>query len=501
VLEKVLKTYKGLDPEGLERKAIGTLLRLAFLRGVIYALVVPLLVGADESNYFIDLQAFALRVAPSLGRPLVGEGAGQRPLFEALYLPLYLATSGKTLFFQVIALRLLGVCLGVATIYVIHLIAKRLAPENRFITLGAPLLAAFIPQFTHVYATIGPDIVATLAASVCFLGLVHLLKEGPSVRWGAISAGSLLLALLAKRTGFFLIAVALVLPFVLILTWVPKSEERRLYLAGHAGLLTALLPLGWYVAGFTSLKKSLLILQRGLDLDLVRRTLNILSPTGDLFVTFWVAIGRLAVMLPSQVYLALFVPVFLALAAAAVYLLCDLRRRSKIPAGTAAALVLFWLAVLASVAVVVAKAALVPSTGVAQGRWIYPAIGPLAILLALGWWRIGARRDEPRALLVLAVPAFIFDLFVVRSYVIAHYYQSFPAKLNLASLTFGDSMTWQMGQAIATSRPVVATHPLGYAILFAAYVALFALLCGLLVQLALSRPPPAQGSLSDTSKD
>ncbi|HEY1489970.1 MAG TPA: DUF2142 domain-containing protein, partial [Verrucomicrobiae bacterium] len=104
-------------------------------------------------------------------------------------------------------LRLLDMFFVAALIWLAHLAARSIFPENYFLRLGVPALLAFIPQ--TAFYSINNDVLSPLCFGAAFICLLHFLRaDVPSVRLGIATGLALAATYLAKISNLPLIAVA-----------------------------------------------------------------------------------------------------------------------------------------------------------------------------------------------------------------------------------------------------------------------------------------------------
>ncbi len=475
VRDLVIGWYARLDRE---RKILFVLLGLVFVRGLIYAVVVPAWQSADEPQYFLGLQRFALETVPSLARPLIGEPVGNLRFFELVYLPVYLVGSATSLATQLLLLRLATVLAGVATIYVIHLVAKEMAPESRLVSFGAPLLVSMIPQFSHEAGSFSPDILTTLGASVFFLFALLLIKKGFSLRRTLGLLAGLTVAVLTKQTGFFVLPLAALLPVAVLYrrAWEEsRAGVRRTAVGVYLACLAAFVPVVSWVASRTT--------QMNLDLDLIRQLVSppflvgIFSPlaeSGNVFFTsFWAHAGWLSMRMESTYYAVLVTLGIIALAGLVLWLFEAASEWDK-ARWKLLVVAFFGLALLLEVTIVLARTALTPGVGMAQGRWAYPALAPFAVLALLGLHALAKYRRERLFLTLIACNLFVLDAVYVLGYLARDYYTRFPIAIDQGTMVWAREISAEVGQATVSSRPWALRQPLLYLILFAGYLLLFA---------------------------
>ncbi|MFN8470705.1 MAG: DUF2142 domain-containing protein [Anaerolineae bacterium] len=337
----------------------------------------------------------------------------QPPLFYVVAAPVYalahlrLSTRGV-----VISLRLLSVLLGAVVVYLAYLITRRALPEMPTLALVTAGFVAFLPMHIAMTAAVNNDTLAELILSaILFLSLGRLLGRVSQRRFvigGAVLVG---LAMLTKTT-IYLPAVALPAAAELGGWW----RRNRFGLGAAIGTLAmlyfgALLISAWwflrnmdvYGAGdpFGWTRHDTIVFGEQL------RTSQYLAQTGVLralregiwtvFQSFWGIFGWMGAPFPAGVYWLL--AGLTVLAAVGLALLIFSRRHPR-PA--------VWLLV---VPIVCALAGLVGYNLKFiqfQGRYLFPALTPIAVFFALGLREVAAREHE-RILAVLSVAA-IFAL-------------------------------------------------------------------------------------------
>ncbi len=153
-------------------------------------------------------------------------GAGAGPMFAAL------APGGLSTLAPLLALRVLGLALGLIVVWASGRIADRVWPGS---DLLAMLLVAGWPQFVFMSRAVSNDILATALGA---LALWLLVSGGRPARyvWAALLIG---LAVLTKVTMVAAAAV-LALAFVYEMVTTEHTHRRRLLAAGGLGLAVLL---------------------------------------------------------------------------------------------------------------------------------------------------------------------------------------------------------------------------------------------------------------------
>ena len=284
-------------------------------------------------------------------------------------------------------LRLISVLLGAVTVLLIHRMASRfLAPAEALLAAG---LAAFLPQFTFVSASLNNDTLANMLCAGAILLLVRAMEAPRNTFW--IGSGVLTgIALIAKFTSLVLIPCA-----VLCIAMVARSRRTRghtfapfragaCFLAPVVAIAAPLLirnamamgdPLG--MAAQTATLPNLL------DRKALLSSYFFLEFPVVLFESFWGRFGWMSLRLPDLLYLALVIPVVCG--AAGLVLLM----RSR---GTTGRHML--LAVIVSLQLAQIVVFNLTFTQ-AQGRFLFPALGPIVVLMVMGWLALGRRCGLP----------------------------------------------------------------------------------------------------------
>ena len=245
----------------------------------------------------------------------------------------------------------------------------------RHLAVAVPLAIVGIPMFTAVSAAISADPLANLLAAGLLLVLVRRVRGDRSDagwRW-AIAAGVLLgLGLLTK------LALAIFFPLALAVLLVGASRPIRegALLLGATGLVVLpwlvhqVTTYGWADPLATSRHAAVVLDQPrfpGLSLTYLADFLTIT------FHSFWAQFGWMGVVAPARLYWAYGLLLVIALGG----LVVERRRLSDEPA---------WRLVLATVgAAVLGYIAYNLTFEQFQGRYLFTALVPIAMLLVLGW--------------------------------------------------------------------------------------------------------------------
>ncbi len=315
-------------------------------------------------------------------------------------------------------LRWLNLLLGAGALWVNDRSARSFVQGGRLRT-AALLLAALTPQYLHISSAVNNDAFAALAGALLFALLARVWFRPPG--W----AGSFLAVLLGIVVPLTtkLSVLPMGLSVIAAVFWVHREAlwtQRIRWLAGGAAA-AALIGAGFYLA---SPQMARLIVEQILWRALTVRPDafqgSYLWPVlAQIAWSFWGKVGWLAVGLPGA-----FIAGLTALAFAGA--LADVRAPLRQPADPEAdgprRRGWGWLWVAAGLAVLaILKNGL--TTPNSQGRFLFPALGPLTLVVASGWSRLLPERLRPYLPhLVLAVMLGL-NLWLWLSGVLPVYYQ------------------------------------------------------------------------------
>lgn len=427
--------------------ALAIALHLALATG--YAWCTPDFEGPDENSHYEYAQHLAnagrLPLAPALaqarGLPQTDGAvlAHHPPLYYALLASLLVATGtddtvfgpllhpgfgaaadpGRHLRFQhertvdgvLFGLRLVSVLLGAVTLWVVHRLGRTCCPGEPRVADLAVLLVACLPMWSFLHGVLNSDVLATTLASATVLALVRIEQTEPPTWRQAIVVGTLLgLSLLTKLTALFLVPLALVaiLPPA---PGAPRPADASARLTRVGGAFAIALALcGWAFA------RNHLLYGDALALQVHDAAFQPIPPEfrwgyllgGFLPNVFTSLLGRFGwFSLPPHPALLWTAAVVVVLAA--IGLVRKLRDRDH-----TCAMRTLWLLVLVLALVFAGTAHFNWKAPQPQGRLLFPAIGPAAVLLAAGLVRISAGWRHRRwlaALLPLAAAMVFFGWF------------------------------------------------------------------------------------------
>ena len=324
----------------------------------------------------------------------------QPPLYYLLAVPIYLLFGGA-----LIPLRLFSVACGAGLLIVAYGIVRQVFPRNEALALGTVALIAFVPQHLAMTAAVNNDALAELILAGVMWGLVRWVaseeQEGePRI---LVAAGVLMgLGLLTKTSTVVSVPLALV---ALVL------RRKRANVSSVARLLlpAMLLVLPWLVRN-AAVYGGLDVLAWGRHGAVVAdqpRTAEWVALYGlgnvlrwgltTTFQSFWAQFGWMAVPIDARIYRALALFCGLAGVGFVLHVMRVWReRRLRLDEGTqrAASLLVLWL-LLTGASYLWYNVTFVQH----QGRYLFPALVPIAVFFALGW-REALRPENARWLAV-----------------------------------------------------------------------------------------------------
>lgn len=312
----------------------------------------------------------------------------QPPLYYVLAVPFYAVGKIAGMGNPAALARLLSLILGGLSIIVTYAAVVRALPRRRELALASAGFVAFLPTHVMTSSMVSNDILMELVFGAALLLMAIGLTDGFSIRRSAGLGVIIGLGILTKMTCLALIPIAAVACF---LAWKPQNTEAKTRLASVGVCFGAALVIGgwWFirsgivygdVTGMAQLQQSFLSHSKNVQ-DWISAGLPPLAYLQLVIVwtfqSFWGVFGFMNVFMPVWIYWAL--------AALSLVALAGTRRALKSMEEDAEyssrTLMVFWIT-LALVAVAFLK--LNMTVFQAQGRYLYPAMIPIALLWVLG---------------------------------------------------------------------------------------------------------------------
>jgi hypothetical protein len=318
----------------------------------------------------------------------------QPPAYYYLAAVVYRAAGG-TIGHRVHAIRLLGVALGLVTVLCAAYVARLLAPGSAGVALGAAGMAAFLPMSLTMTAAVNNDPLAhALAAVLVAVATRFAMRGGTSARYTALAGLVLGLALWTKLTVYPL-AIPVAAAGALGAGVAGAGNPSRLRAAAGPVALAGLLGAPWFARNMLAYAPTdpLGLARHGAVVTDQPRTSAWIASVGlgpylsrlagMTFRSFWGVFGWMGVFMEPWVYGLLAVASLLIVLGAAL----AARESAGEPAwrrgGT----------ILATTLGVTVAAFLVYNVDFVQqqGRYLFPALVPIAVGAGLAWHTLGRR--------------------------------------------------------------------------------------------------------------
>lgn len=195
--------------------------------------------AADSRPPWLGQEQRSYRDRAALLRPRSDNGGGNEtaaihgPIYYAALAPAYVA-AGSSPLTQLSLMRLASALIGALTVLFTFLLARELAPGRPWLGVLAALLVAYQPMYGAISGAVNNDVGLNAGAAALELLLLRMLRRGITVTSGAL-VGVILLALpVIKGTGLSLYPVA-----GLVLVAVLWRNHTRADLPGWIALVTA----------------------------------------------------------------------------------------------------------------------------------------------------------------------------------------------------------------------------------------------------------------------
>jgi hypothetical protein len=441
------------------------LLTLAFLRGLIYAAVIPPWQAPDETGHFeyawliAHLGRLPTRedVSPAFEQELLGslyewrygEFIG-RPLPEGMPaelddLPMEVfARRARTidtgrfslsylwqalfllpfryqdLVAQLQIVRFSSILLNLIIVWLAHKTFSEILPDRPYLVCLMTVVVVFLPQHTFINSTVGDGPLAELMACLVLCCWARLLRRGVSVLTVAGIVLGTLAGIWAKTTAAFLIP----LDAGLALWWFLRRPQRvwRWRHVVYAGIGVAILALAaWAVLqspqGSNTLDKVWSSISADSLVWIDARGMTFGEALMASHDSFWANFGWMAVPVSSRWYGAL---LLLGLLAAFGWLGGRRNGRDSPSWG----LILMGASFLVALAVFVWVALLSQSSGYYQfqGRYLFPVTVPFAFLLIGGLAQIRILRRRWALVGLTVIFLVLFDIWSMLGYVVPFFY-------------------------------------------------------------------------------
>lgn len=324
---------------------------------------------------------------------------GQRTLvYDLIAAATLLPFRGSDLETQLLVVRCVSVVLSALTVPVTYVVARTLAPDDRFVAAVSAAFVATLPMHVFMGGMLNNDNGVSLAGALVVLGITRCLGLGFTARRWAFVFLALMVALMTKRTAVGLLPGALLVASF----GIASLPRRRTLLLGAVigGLAVALGATLAADPGARPIEESLAHAYAPQGIWIVTSLLTLpwaspLVPTlivrhlTFLFRSFWGILGWFDVPLPESLYRLLEIVTFACAIGWVAELFLTLRHglASATPRATGTGRILLVFLVLTVVSIVLAvleRLAFLDPGQVPQGRYLFVAVTPIAVGLAVG---------------------------------------------------------------------------------------------------------------------
>jgi len=410
-----------------------------YIRTIAEQAAFPVLQFGDYDQQYLDTIK-ARHFPADMSIDAIRYESHQPPLYYLLAAPLYKMAEHATTDSRLIGLRFFSSLLGTLLLALVFRIAYEIFPTEPFITVFATAFAAFVPQHLAMMGGVDNDALAEVVLAGIALGLLRILAAAhtnqpvtalPSEaavpetnldrrRW--LVLGILMgIGFITKSTTYVSVGLLLV-TFVLLRheTRHVISLPRRVF---ESGMLSLLIGSLWFARdaatyGATDIlglaRHNAVVADQPQTLQLFPSYLAALPDfMQTLFRSFWGQFGWMGVILDSRIYVLLFAFSVFALLGLVPFFVQARLTRAQI---RQLFLLLAWIAF-----VLLSTIAYSLDFYQAQGRYLFPALGAIAIMVAMGirgWLSlgqtlIGGATALGRSLPWAALLAFVFAAVVL----------------------------------------------------------------------------------------
>ena len=358
----------------------------------------PVLQAGDYPHQYLE-QLKSSRFPPSLSISPLQYESHQPPLYYMMAALVYSAAGGHELFL----LRLFSVVLGAISLLLLFAVLRQVFPRSPSLPLVGCGLVAVLPMRLAMSAAVNNDGLAELLLLLVLWQGLRVVRKGPERRDVLVSGALLGLVLLTKTTVYLQAALLTMAAFSLYQSAGGlRGRVRALLRYGLPSILLALLialpffarniavygwsdPLGW--ARHDSIVSGQL------------RTVDLLTEIGPAsflqrfalttFHSFWGQFGWMGVLIDVRLYRALALFTVLVLVGGISAGLGLWSRQKRLTSQQLGVLALLTLLLAASAATYVGYNFKFVQH---QGRYLFPALGTLAAMGAVGLAELARRR-------------------------------------------------------------------------------------------------------------
>ncbi|MDE3089350.1 MAG: glycosyltransferase family 39 protein [Chloroflexota bacterium] len=380
----------------------------------------PVLQQGDYDQDYLE-QIKAAKFPAAMSVDAIRYESYQPPLYYLAATPIYIAARAGGSDAQVLALRLFGVALGALVLLVAFAVVREVFPNDALLALATVGAIASVPMFIAVSASVSNDMAAVLVLALILWLAVKRVKGAVADKRFVILGGVLFGAALLTKTTAYVPGVVL-----LIGAEIAKMQGRKfrfsifdfrilIPLFALAALISAPMFIrNMLTYGITDplglARHNAVVLGQPTTAEMIARYgLNhiLFDYFAVTFKSFWAQFGWMGVLISDRIYVVLEVLSGAAAFGFALYALRVLRRRDALTAPQ------WWSIGLLAVTVVAAIADYIGYNFEffqLQGRYLFPAIIPLALFGVIGLRELVAREYHRVVFALLYVALLALDL-------------------------------------------------------------------------------------------
>ncbi|MBS1252277.1 MAG: hypothetical protein MAG451_01315 [Anaerolineales bacterium] len=376
-----------------------------YIADIVHTGRLPVLEAGDYPFDYLE-KIKAEKFPPPMAIDNIDYEAWQPPLYYLLAAPLFVTTDDLPLATHVIALRFLSIAAGAILLYITYQLVKVVFPEDNTLAITATTFVAFIPMHIAMSAGINNDALAELIiAGILLVGLLRINGRLPT-RAFVISGGALYgLGLLTKGTVYP--SAAILLAAEATYRWTKEDDSGSLlrslfFLFAIAIALSA----WWFVRNGVVYDNFDIFGRQRHDIVVTGqpRTADWIADYGwgaywarawnFTFKSFWGVFGWMGVFMDQRLYTSLLILTALAAAGCGLFIVRALRNPTRLSPQQRASLGVLAL----NLVLTVGTYAWYNFTFVQhQGRYLFPALVPIALFAALGFRELVPRVIQPVA--------------------------------------------------------------------------------------------------------
>jgi hypothetical protein len=426
-----------------ERGWLALIFSLYFLLAVGYSLLMPIWEAPDEpahyhlawylarkhnyASYQVNYEAQQPRMFYYLGSWVIRALDKVNPKFSDYYLPKEFkyniripvrrfewSDENYRFLLGVYALRWINIVFGGLALWVNWKTFKQIAPEKPILRLGALAFAALTPQYLHIMSSVNNDALGTLAGASLFYLAIQVTRESSNL----LDLLSIVLALvLALTTKLTVLAISAALMMIVIWKWFFGLKQQRWLILS---CLVILLSVGIFYIFFPETTQSAIseikwrlfsFRKNAFTYEYAKFIL------GQIIETYWGKVGWLAVGLPTWIFKFLTVVGLIGMLLHTSRLIKSGRGGPHFNSWIAT-----WLVALFTILAVIRNGL---TTNATQGRFLFPAIGALTLLMVVGWHDVLPERAQHYLPLVVIIFMLGCTLILWQFGILPVYYQPF----------------------------------------------------------------------------